>query len=75
MKKKINQITIIGTGLIGSSLGLALKQKKIANSIIGIDKTTDVALLKLVGDNFPYAKVGDSDDLIIGEWAIAIGNP
>ena len=43
--------------------------------IIGIDKTTDVALLKLVGDNFPYAKVGDSDDLIIGEWAIAIGNP
>ena len=43
--------------------------------IIGIDKTTDVALLKLDGDNFPYAKMGDSDDLIIGEWAIAIGNP
>ena len=39
MQKKINQITIIGTGLIGSSLGLALKKKKIANSIIGIDKS------------------------------------
>ena len=39
MQKKINQITIIGTGLIGSSLGLALKRKKISNSIVGIDKS------------------------------------
>ncbi len=39
MKKKIDQVTIIGTGLIGASLGLALKKKKIANSIIGIDKS------------------------------------
>lgn len=43
--------------------------------IIGSDKLTDVALLKLKGDNFPYADIGNSDDLIIGEWAIALGNP
>ena len=43
--------------------------------VIGIDKTTDVALLKLDGNNFPYAEMGNSDDLIIGEWVIALGNP
>ncbi len=43
--------------------------------IIGSDKLTDVALLKLEGNNFPYANLGNSDDLIIGEWAIALGNP
>ncbi len=43
--------------------------------IIGTDFITDLALLKLRGRNFPYATLGDSDDLIIGEWAIALGNP
>ena len=43
--------------------------------VIGFDEMTDVALLKLIGDNFPYVELGDSDDLIIGEWAIALGNP
>ena len=33
--KKIDEITIIGPGLIGSSLGLALKKKKIEKKIIG----------------------------------------
>ena len=43
--------------------------------IIGSDETSDLALLKLAGSNFPYAQLDDSDDLIIGEWAIALGNP
>ena len=43
--------------------------------IIGIDKTLDIAILKISGRNLPYAILGDSDDLVIGEWAIAIGNP
>jgi len=43
--------------------------------IIGTDFITDLALLKLRGRDFPYATLGDSDDLIIGEWAIALGNP
>ena len=34
---KFNEITIIGPGLIGSSLGLSLKKKKIAKKIVGID--------------------------------------
>ena len=43
--------------------------------IIGTDYITDLALLKLNGQNFPYATLGDSYDLIIGEWVIALGNP
>ena len=43
--------------------------------IIGFDQTTDLALLKLEGHDFPYADLGDSEDLIIGEWVIALGNP
>jgi serine protease Do len=43
--------------------------------IIGTDKTADVALLKIKGKNFPYLKFTNSDDVIIGEWAIAFGNP
>tara|TARA_Y200000002_G_scaffold7344_1_gene6199 strand:+ start:318 stop:1199 length:882 start_codon:yes stop_codon:yes gene_type:complete len=39
--KKIDEITIIGPGLIGSSLGLALKSKKIVRKIVGIDKSNN----------------------------------
>ena len=44
--------------------------------IIGADMVSDVALLKISGDrNFPYLKLGNSDDVIIGEWVLAFGNP
>ena len=43
--------------------------------IVGFDKISDLALLKLEGSNFPYALLGNSDDLMIGEWVIALGNP
>ena len=43
--------------------------------IIGSDPISDVALLKIDGDNHRAIALGNSDDLIIGEWAIALGNP
>ncbi|MBO7299892.1 MAG: Do family serine endopeptidase [Tidjanibacter sp.] len=43
--------------------------------IIGTDPTTDVALLKIEGEKFPYLKFGSSDDLRLGEWVLAIGSP
>ena len=43
--------------------------------IIGSDETSDLALIKLSGSNFPYAELANSDDLLIGEWVIALGNP
>lgn len=43
--------------------------------IIGTDPTTDLALIKIEGKDFPAIKVGDSDKLKLGEWVLAIGNP
>ncbi len=44
--------------------------------LIGADKLSDIALLKIKADRtFPYAEFGNSDNVIVGEWAIAIGNP
>ncbi|HEY3969041.1 MAG TPA: trypsin-like peptidase domain-containing protein [Planctomycetaceae bacterium] len=44
--------------------------------IVGIDPTGDVAMIKLLGrDDFPAAKLGDSDTLQVGDWAFAMGNP
>ncbi len=43
--------------------------------IIGSDRVSDVALLKIEGENFPYLEMADSDEIITGEWVIAFGNP
>lgn len=43
--------------------------------IIGTDKTTDLALIKVDGSNLPTLPIGDSDKLKVGEWVIAVGNP
>ena len=43
--------------------------------VIGIDTSHDIAVIKIEGDELPFAKFGNSDELIIGEWAIALGNP
>ena len=43
--------------------------------LIGSDPVSDIALLKIDGENFPYVEPGNSDEIIIGEWVIALGNP
>lgn len=43
--------------------------------IIGTDKNTDLALIKIDGKNLPTLPIGDSDKLRIGEWVLAVGNP
>ena len=42
---------------------------------IGTDETNDLAVLQVTAKNLPVAPLGDSDNLLVGEWAIAIGNP
>jgi Do/DeqQ family serine protease len=44
-------------------------------SVVGTDPTTDLALLKIEGEDFPYAVFGDSDKVKVGEWVLAVGNP
>ena len=43
--------------------------------IIGLDKTTDLALIKVEAKDLPAIKVGSSEALKLGEWVLAIGNP
>jgi serine protease Do len=43
--------------------------------VIGRDQGTDLALLKIKADNLPFIKYGDSEQLKLGEWVLAVGNP
>jgi serine protease Do len=51
-------------------------RKKHKATLIGTDKKNDIALLKIdAGDILPYIPFSDSDNLNIGEWVLAVGNP
>lgn len=43
--------------------------------VVGRDPSTDLAVLKIDGTNFPAAVVGNSNEVEVGEWVLAIGNP
>ncbi len=49
--------------------------RRLEAEFVGADKRTDIAVLRAIGEDLPSVPFGDSDDLIIGEWVIAIGNP
>ncbi len=44
-------------------------------TVVGQDPNTDIAVIKIEGDDLPSLRLGDSDDLRVGDWAIAVGNP
>ena len=48
---------------------------KYTAKLIGADPSTDIAVLKIEGENFQPISLGNSDDLRIGEWVLAVGNP
>lgn len=55
---------------------VALNDKReFSAELIGTDPTTDLALLKVSAEDLPYLDFGNSDDLKLGEWVLAIGNP
>jgi serine protease Do len=43
--------------------------------IVGVDPLSDLALLKVEGKNLPQVNTGNSDDLKVGDWVVAIGSP
>ena len=49
--------------------------REVESQIVGVDFLSDLAVLKVDADDLMPIKWGDSDDLLIGEWAIAIGHP
>ncbi len=48
---------------------------KFSGELAGAHEASDIAVIKVDADNLPHAQLGDSDNLVVGEWAIAIGNP
>ncbi len=49
--------------------------KKVPATVIGNDPKTDLAVIKIEGDDYPFLNFANSDELEVGDWAIAIGNP
>ena len=43
--------------------------------MVGKDKDTDLALLKIEGNDFPFIQFTNSDSVLVGEWVVAVGNP
>ena len=60
----------------GKSIQVTLMDgRKFRGTVVGADKTTDVALVKIDGDKLPVAKIGTVRGLVPGQMAVAIGNP
>ena len=49
--------------------------KEYSARIIGADATTDLALIKIDGKSLPAIQIANSDDVKVGEWVLAVGNP
>lgn len=49
--------------------------KEFSARIIGTDKTTDLALIKIEGSNLPAITIANSENVKVGEWVLAVGNP
>lgn len=50
-------------------------RREVEAKLVGSDPLTDVALLKIDEDDLPVVELGDSDDMQVGEWVLAIGSP
>lgn len=44
-------------------------------SVVGVDPSTDLAVLKVEEENLPFLSFGNSNDVKVGEWVVAVGNP
>ena len=52
-----------------------LDGRELAGKVVGKDQKTDIALVKISARDLPVAPLGDSDQLEVGEWVMAVGNP
>lgn len=58
------------------SVTVTLKDgRKLKGEVRGVDEPSDLAVVKINGRNLPVAPLGNSKDLQVGDWAIAVGNP
>jgi serine protease Do len=69
---------LTSTHLVGEADKVFVKvgeNPEVEAKVIGTDPDSDVAVVKIEGDNFPRLELADSDALNVGEWVVAIGNP
>ena len=52
-----------------------INEKEYEAKIVGEDQSTEIALIKIEAENLPVSVLGNSDNLQIGEWVLAIGSP
>src|SRR5688500_17021580 len=72
-----NEHVVRGANVVGVTLS---DGRDMEAQIVGVDEVNDLALLRIVPPDsrpldLPAAPLGDSDDLLTGEWVVAIGNP
>ena len=73
-----NGIVITNAHVVNDADSVIVKlndQKEIQAEVLGVDRRTDVAVLKIKADNLPQVKIGDPGKLKVGEWVAAIGSP
>lgn len=70
-----NNHVVDGADVIHVTMDNNGKSKDFKATLIGADEETDLALLKVEASNLPYLTFGNSDNLKVGEWLLAIGNP
>ena len=61
-------------GAVDIRVGLQDK-RELRATLVGSDKASDIAVLKVDANNLPVVKIGDSDNIKVGEWVLAIGSP
>ncbi|MFL6733443.1 MAG: Do family serine endopeptidase [Sphingomicrobium sp.] len=64
-----------GSGTVDEVTVTLTNRKEYRARIVGRDQTSDLALLKIEGQNLPYVNWGDSTRARVGDWVLAIGNP
>ena len=64
-----------GTGTVDEVIVTLTNRREYPARIIGRDQASDLALLKIDGQNLPYVNWGDSQRARVGDWILAIGNP
>ena len=71
-----NHVVSDQNGGVAGEIMVTLHNKKTYKArLIGKDPSTDLAVLKIDGSGFPYLVYGNSDDVKIGQWVLAIGYP
>ncbi|RYZ47985.1 MAG: trypsin-like serine protease, partial [Chitinophagaceae bacterium] len=69
-------VTNEATGSIADEINVTLANRKTYKArVIGRDPSSDIAVLKIDGNNFPYLVYGNSDQIKLGQWVLAIGYP